>query len=179
MSGGSDEGVIFGNIISANGANGIYDSRATGSQPGGVKIIGNIFHSNTTNGYQFTDSTVANTGTLIFANVFSQNGGYGINAAGTASENDGYGLHADNNAFFNNTSGSVANVVAGANDITLTADPFVDSAAADFNIADNTAGNTLRANNFSINTDTAVYPFRQYVSDAFGAGGGSQFHPLG
>lgn len=55
--------------------------------------------------------------------------------------------------------------------ITLAADPFVSASTGDFNIADNTAGNTLRANNFSMNTDTAVYPFRQYVSDAFGGGG--------
>jgi len=64
---------------------------------------------------------------------------------------------------------------------TLSASLFVDAANGDFNLnADAGGGATLRANNFSINTDTAVYPFRQYVSDAFGAGGGgSQFHPLG
>lgn len=56
----------------------------------------------------------------------------------------------------------------------LTQDPFVDAAVGDFNISDSAGGGaTLRANNFSINTDTAVYPFRQYVSDAFGAGGGN------
>jgi hypothetical protein len=82
----------------------------------------------------------------------------------------------ENNAFYNNTTDISG--VTHLSSITLTADPFVDSAAGDFNIADNTAGNTLRANNFSINTDTAVYPFRQYVSDAFGGGGGAVLHPL-
>lgn len=64
---------------------------------------------------------------------------------------------------------------------TLSASPFVDAANGDFSLnADAGGGATLRANNFSLNTDTSVYPFRQYVSDDFdsGAGGGSIFHPL-
>ena len=65
--------------------------------------------------------------------------------------------------------------------ITLTADPFVDAANGDFNLnADSGGGATLRANNFAINTDTSVYPFRQYVSDDFDSGAGSSatIHPL-
>ena len=87
----------------------------------------------------------------------------------------------ENNAFYNIAGSNYSNLTAGANDITLTADPFVDAANGDFNVnADAGGGDTLRANNYALNTDTSVYPFRQYVSDPFGGGGGggSTFHPL-
>ena len=87
------------------------------------------------------------------------------------------------NAFYNNaTNFSEPTGQDGTHyeEFSLTADPFVDAANGDFNIADSAGGGaTLRANNFSLNTDTAVYPFRQYVSDDFGAGGGGAvLHPL-
>jgi hypothetical protein len=138
----------------------------------------NIFYNNTRDGL----ANISNQGftsltSNVSNNLFISNGRYGWSLG--SSESD---VPASRNVFYNNASGDVSGntALSYGDSITLTADPFVDSAAADFNIADNTAGNTLRANNFSINTDTAVYPFRQYVSDAFGAGGGgSQFHPLG
>ena len=108
----------------------------------------------------------------IFANCTT---GLDLNGAG---QTEG-GLVApfiQGNAFFNCTTDidSLPNHLnVNFEKITLAADPFVDSANGDFNIADNTDGNTLRANNFSMNTDTAVYPFRPYVSDNFGSGGGS------
>jgi len=80
----------------------------------------------------------------------------------------------ENNAFYSITGSNYSNLNAGANDIHLTADPFVDAAAGDFNLnATAGGGATLRASNFAINTDTSVYPFRQYVSDDFGGGGGN------
>jgi hypothetical protein len=81
------------------------------------------------------------------------------------------------NAYYNN--GFTEPLPNDTNGITLAADPFVDAANGDFKLnAD--GGSTLRANNYAINTDTSVYPFRQYVSDDFdsGAGGGATVHPL-
>ena len=67
------------------------------------------------------------------------NGGYGINTdtAGSGIPDRGY---VDLNAFYNNTSGNYSEtVLAGANDITLTADPFTDAANDDYSL-NNTAG---------------------------------------
>ena len=107
--------------------------------------------------------------------IFVSNTGYGINYTVAGRTTLIY-----QNAYFGNGSGETTGINNEIDSITLASDPFVDSAAADFNIADNAGGGaTLRANNFSLNTDTAVYPFRQYVSDAFGAGGGGAvLHPL-
>ena len=108
--------------------------------------------------------------------ILSGNSGYGIiNSNSTNVEGSVYG-----NAFYNNTSGQTSGLT-NQSPITLTADPFVDPTASppDFNLnADAGGGATLRANNYALNTDTSVYPFRQYVSDPFGSGGGSTFHPL-
>lgn len=67
------------------------------------------------------------------------NGGYAINTdtAGSGIPDRGY---VDLNAFYNNTSGNYSEtVLAGANDITLTADPFTDAANDDYSL-NNTAG---------------------------------------
>lgn len=67
------------------------------------------------------------------------NGGYAINTdtAGSGIPDRGY---VDFNAFYNNTSGNYSETaLAGANDITLTADPFTDAANDDYSL-NNTAG---------------------------------------
>jgi hypothetical protein len=174
---------IADSIFSGNTNDGAFIRRGTTStNTASITVNGNIFYNNGRDGLSLGDAGIGtNTRFAQFTNnVFAENGRYGIYSSMAESNWIYESARFDRNAFYNNTTAATYQVPSGANDITLTADPFVDSAAADFNIADNTAGSTLRANNFSINTDTAVYPFRQYVSDAFGAGGGgSQFHPLG
>jgi hypothetical protein len=174
---------IADSIFSGNTDDGAFIRRGTTStNTASITVNGNIFYNNGRDGLSLGDAGIGtNTRFAQFTNnVFAENGRYGIYSSMAESNWIYESARFDRNAFYNNTTAATYQVPSGANDITLTADPFVDSAAADFNIADNTAGSTLRANNFSINTDTAVYPFRQYVSDAFGAGGGgSQFHPLG
>ena len=176
ISGGGEEGLIYGNIISSNGANAIYDSRSTGTQTGGVKIVGNVLHDNATNGYQFIDPTVANTGTVITANIFSQNGGYGVTGSGTAAGNAGQGLYADRNAFFNNTSGDLQNVNAGLNDAALTADPFSDEANGDFSLNSVAGGGAvLRASTQTV-ASTTFYPFNG-LAECTG-GGAANYNPF-
>jgi hypothetical protein len=111
-------------------------------------------------------------------NIFHSITGNAFSAAADYSSNQGMSV-IENNAFYSITGSNYSNLNSGTNDITLTADPFVDAANGDFNINSN-GGATLRANNYAINTDTSVYPFRQYVSDDFdsGAGGGATVHPL-
>jgi hypothetical protein len=162
----------IGHVVNADEFN-LINSIVTGCGGDGVKCdrsaricCGNIFHSNGGDGFNGGSATSAN---VIMNNLFVDNTGFGIVLSTTTQHQA-----SDQNAFYNNTLGDRSNVSAGANDITLTADPFVDAANGDFNLnADAGGGATLRANNYALNTDTSVYPFRQYVSDPFGGGGGN------
>ena len=164
----ADEFNLLNSIVSGCGSDGVRCDRAA------RMCFGNIFHSNGGDGFNGGSATSAN---VIMDNLFTDNAGFGL-VLSTATQHQ----LADRNAFYNNTSGNRSNVAAGTNDITLTADPFVDAANGDFNLNANAGGGaTLRANNYALNTDTSVYPFRQYVSDDFDSGaggGGSTLHPL-
>ena len=142
-----------------------------------VTCLSSVFYNNTSSGMIISGLSFPDAKSLgIRKNVFDSNGVYGLNITAT-----GGFFRCHQNAFYSNTTGEI-NGATGVNSITLTADPFVDAAAGDFNVnADAGGGATLRANNYALNTDTGVYPFRQYVSDPFGGGGGgggSTFHPL-
>jgi len=68
--------------------------------------------------------------------ILVSNGAYGVTWAATQRN---AGLSWNYNAFYNNTSGARNNVIAGANDVTLTGDPFTNGAAGDFSL-NSTAG---------------------------------------
>jgi hypothetical protein len=99
--------------------------------------LGCSIHSNGSDGiiHQATYQALA-----VLFSILNENGAYGISTSLTE-------LVArptlDYNAFRSNSSGPRNNVVAGANDITLTADPFEDAANGDFNINDTAGGGTL------------------------------------
>lgn len=159
---------LFGCLLYSNAGMGLY------GQNRGANVVNDcVFYNNTSGGLE-TDTNYPKS---MNNNIFVSNGGYGVVLVNLSQHYE----FSDNNAFYNNTSGEVSGGTL-HNSITLTADPFVDPTAIppDFNISDSAGGGaTLRANNFSLNTDTAVYPFRQYVSDAFGSGGGGAvLHPL-
>jgi hypothetical protein len=134
-------------------------------------IQGNIFNGGTQGLGMYTYTWQVPSG-FASDNIFSNFTSYAIenNAAYTS-------FLIFRNAFYNNNNDYNGTL---EDNVTLTADPFV--AAGDFNLnADAGGGATLRANNYALNTDTSIYPFRQYVSDDFGGGGGgsvSAIHPL-
>jgi len=93
----------------------------------GVHIVG----TNT------STSTQPKFGYYIANNLLVGNGTYGLdldNSTTVFTAND-----VDYNAFYNNTSGEINGHPAGANDITLTADPFTDTGNGDYSL-NNTAG---------------------------------------
>ena len=188
--------LVVSSMIADNG-----DSGVEMTLRGTLTVSNSIFANNTTHGCQLnhTGSLIHSTNCIYYGNGQDGiNSQYivGINAHNIFVANGRYGMYAlfgirdcYENAFYNNTTADAftTNAFYGTGEenqiekITLTADPFVDSAASDFNLnADSGGGATLRANNFSLNTDTNVYPFRKYVSDDFdsGAGGGATIHPL-
>lgn len=111
----------------------------------GAVIKGNAIYNSTGDGIQITGGMAPVT---IVNNILDSNGGYGINFSTAVADNS---VLCDHNAFRNNTSGEMNGVGNGANDITLTADPFVAVASDDYNIANNAGGGAaLRAVTVSI-----------------------------
>lgn len=80
-------------------------------------------------------------------NLLVDSGGYGLNV----NSKDIDPIHPIGpNAFYNNTSGSLSsNVSAHADDVTLTADPFVDSSGGDFTLNSTAGGGALVDNEVS------------------------------
>jgi hypothetical protein len=155
-------------------ANCTGDVLSAGQGSSRTEIRGNIFVNAAGDCIDFDFGNFAG---YVSYNVFASNAGYAINS--TVDPSSSPAIHS--NAYYNNTAGNTSTGSVESSAITLTADPFVDSAGGDFNLnADAGGGADLRSNNFAINTDTSVYPFRQYVSDDFdsGAGGSATIHPL-
>ena len=96
-----------------------------------------VFYNSTNDG--FRNSAAASTQNLFdfYNNIFYGNGGYGINFVNTISSLAV--LHGGYNAFGSNTSGARNTIGAFTGAVTLTADPFTNSAAGDFTL-NSTAG---------------------------------------
>jgi hypothetical protein len=107
-----------------------------------MTISGCVLYDNGGDGVEITGWNSFVSSLIITRNLFVNNGGYGLsfsNASASATGVLAYGPDIDANAYYGNTSGERNDCPVGYNDITLTADPFVDSANGDFNI-NNTAG---------------------------------------
>jgi len=157
--------VSVGDCIFDGNARGI---KGHGAETHGFAIRNCVFRNQTESGIVL-DNAAQTAGAFIRHNVFVGNGQYGINYTG-----GGVPFHRiDRNAYYNNTSGTNNGFTSLGNDITLSADPFVDAASGDYNFNDTANGGaTLRANNFDflVATATGLYPFRSFVTDAFGGG---------
>lgn len=115
-----------------------------------ITVSGNTIYACTSDGVKFNGAySILNA--QIYNNIFVSNGGYGINCAvGTTALNDRRSRGQMNfNAFYNNTSGARNAISAGANDITLTGDPFTNAAGGDFSLnATASAGAACRSVGF-------------------------------
>ena len=101
-------------------------------------VKGNIFYGNTRDGMGTLNSSGGNNMSLFTENIFAENGRYGLyhNSASAL---------LTKNAFYGNTTAETFGSST-VNNITLTADPFVDAANGDFNLnATNGGGGTLRS----------------------------------
>jgi hypothetical protein len=113
---------------------------------GGIYFDHAVAHSNSSDGIYLADSSDV---AVVVNSILTSNGGYGINGG-----NKVVAAWMDYNAYYNNTSGARNGVPAGSNDVTLTGDPFVNSAAGVLNFAlDSTAGEGADCRNVAFQTD--------------------------
>lgn len=132
--GGNNTGAIFFRCIAArNKTGGTYNGFHMDAALNDAQLTNCVAWDNSGSGVAFTGSYQSGT---IVDSIFVLNGAYGINF-GTTQRNGS--LAWNYNAFYSNTSGARNNVTAGANDVTLTGDPFTNGASGDFSL-NNTAG---------------------------------------
>ena len=85
----------------------------------------------------------------------------------------------DRNAFHNVTGSTHNNLSAGPNDITLSSDPFVDASNGNFTVN----SDTLKEVSYSLNDDTKVHPFSQFMTPVVDSSqpqeAGTQVMPFG
>ena len=124
------------NLVYGNGSHGLYITNGAGY------ISGNIIANNTGNGINVSSNFAR-----IHSNIIAGNAN-GIVRTGTAVQ----GANSiSRNAFYGNTTANVTGFLRSENEVLLTADPFVDAAAGDFNLnADAGGGATLRSTNYTL-----------------------------
>lgn len=124
----TDNATIAHCIICGNGGDGI--NQGVVSDAGFVRITNNTVYNNTGDGLD--TSSGAWPDMFIMNNSFSTNGNYGWRAT-SGQLAHGY---CDFNNYYNNTSGTILNATAGANDTAV--DPtFTNAGSADFSIGTN------------------------------------------
>ena len=137
---------VVNSVITRIASYGIYTYQVDGDAYL-ARIMNNLISNCTGDGITTTENSNARVN--IYYNVITDCGGYGINTSGS----DRKDFRLDYNYFYNNTSGNYNGYSGGTNDITLTADPFIDAAGSppDFNLnADAGGGATLRSTNYTI-----------------------------
>lgn len=120
----------------------IYRNEIVGASYGiycsGIVRAGNFFHNvivdSTNDGIFLTGSGIYDS--CIQGNIFQGNGGYGLNSD-TVPDNLNF---ADFNAYRSNTSGQANGITQGANEVTLTADPFTNASSGDYTLNDTAGG---------------------------------------
>ena len=139
-------GITVSNCLfydSQNGVN-LYSTTARG----GHCVTGCVFHNLSGDGVKF-DSGYSIKASSVNNSVFSNISGNAISASSVWGQSDS--AYFNHNAFYNITGSNYSNLTAGANDIALSADPFVDAANDDFNI-NNAAGGgaVLRSTKYTL-----------------------------
>ena len=128
-----------GSVFASNGGAGIEIASGDEATPEWLIFIsGNVFYKNGTSGFFQGDGSQP---VMLENNVFDQNTRYGweIPSAGTG-VNPPYASVNRNNAYYLNGMGQRLNAPAGANDVTLSADPFTAPAGPDFTLNSTSGG---------------------------------------
>lgn len=114
------------------------------SGPSGPVILNCVAHGNGGDGVRFSSLSGVHSG-FVRNCILTGNGGFGLNSTAGAPS---LWSATNYNAFFSNGAGARNNAPVGGNDVMLTADPFVNSAAGDFDLIAGGAGGQCRATGY-------------------------------
>jgi hypothetical protein len=98
-----------------------------------IRVLNCTSYLNTLDGLRFAAVSTF-VGVFVRNSIFAGNAGYGIRSISTDYNLSMFATLFENNAFWNNTLGARYQVPTGADDITLTADPFAARTNSDFSL---------------------------------------------
>ena len=133
---------IRGNIFAFNGGDGVHINDTASSIT--VFCEGNVFHGNTSDGFESAQTAAHSQAPWIFDNNrFTFNGGVGLNFSGATFADviaSGLGFQIRNNGFYTNTGGSYAGITSASSQNEITSDPSAGLASATKDYAGATTG---------------------------------------
>lgn len=140
--GWTGECVLSDCVVAGNTGYG-FNSTVTGQGNISYHFHGCVFDDNDLGDIRTAETAGPHRISLV-GNVFGTGGGYAVNLGrAVTAENDAYCYANRHNAYEAHSSGLRNNLSAGFGDVTLTADPFVDSVNGDYNINDAVGGGAL------------------------------------
>lgn len=143
-----DRVLFYNNLINFNATDGMNMAAAAGAgtSPRSVRFLNNTVHGNGGDGLEIADpmNTTQCVGTWLANNIFTYNGGYGVNFSGSGMSNARATCQQtviENNCFSNNTSGTISVLTIDTG--TVTADPSGGLATATKDYAGVTGGSSF------------------------------------
>ena len=132
--------IFQGNLITSNTEDGINMGALEADASRSAQFIGNTFHGNSGDGIELlgpsTDTNFAHL--LIMNNIFTSNGGYGINWSGSGINNavlSCYGVQIRGNTHYNNTSGFQSASITIDTDTTNVDPSYTNSGGNDYSVS--------------------------------------------
>ena len=180
----SVQGVVVGNIFARNAEKGMVSSLSGGSAQTCV-IAHNTFDDNVSSGAEFASDTVRAFGVNWINNIFSNNGGYGLNYSGASVTDILFLFHQTllkGNNFYGNTSGATNPASITANEDSSSVNPdYTNASGGDFSVGTAIAGKgfpiggVLPVGGYS-ETESYVDPGASQRQEA--GGGGGSYSPI-
>ena len=124
---------ITGNVVRDHADDGIRVAGNIADQ--NLLIKNNVCHDNGGSGISIDGTHSVNAGPIVILNnILTDNAQFGIERVSGTTDSFGITITEDFNFFRGNTSGETLGILQGANDVTLTADPYTDEASDDYSL---------------------------------------------
>lgn len=117
-------------VVANNNSGGTYHGLLLNDSLSGSLIRNVVSYNNSGDGVRFNGTYEA---VSVIDSILALNGGYGINGGFSTTVAN---MLQNLNAYYSNASGPVHNIIAGANDITLSGNPFVNPSGSIATLAD-------------------------------------------
>lgn len=124
----SSNPTVLLNVIIANNTGSSSDGIQIGSSVGSIILQHVVCYKNGRDGLRWAPQTGGTSSILVSNSVFYGNSEYGINVTTSMTMSTYFNW----NAYGNNTTANLSGLAAGANDVTLSSDPFVNGSSENF-----------------------------------------------